>query len=304
MLSTDGLKEWKIDFTNQQKIVATEGGTGKLIPLKPHARPIAWFYEIKDKTWAPISQLNNFKIDQFRAESQKNNNKVTVFNIRENIRSSSVIEKFFKKAVTIEFSKKKLKLGNVVFEIRHEKEIDQVRQFKPDMPRAPPGPHAVLTPNDVDFVKVRDAFHLTLPTHNVKSITRFYHTEILENYQRAGMKVNQPSIGLLNEKLLWSWDFTPETIAIKETSTSSYGKGYYFSSDAALAVSLRPKSEPKRIVLSQVYLGRMFFSENRPKEYDAVADFFHTLVVRSGEGWLYVVPEVSRILPSFLVEYE
>jgi len=117
------------------------------------------------------------------------------------------------------------------------------------------------------------------------------------------MKINQPAIGHLNEKLLWCWDFTPE-IAVKESNSAQFGKGVHLASDARFAVSFRGKSDPKRLVLVQVFIGRMFFTESKPKEYESISDFFHTMVVRNGDGWVYVVPDAQRILPLFLIDYE
>jgi hypothetical protein len=283
--------------------VATDGGSGKLIPLQPKPRPISWYYQTKDNIWVPISLLNNFKIDQFRAAAQKDNHKVSQFNIREQIRSATVIEKFFKKVVALDFNKKKLILsGQQSLELRHEKDLDFIKYWKPDMPRTVSHPQDTLGPNDLDYGKVRDVFNLTLPGVPIRSITRYYHVESLEAYQKAGMKINQPAIGLLNEKLLWCWEFTPD-IAVKETNTSQFGKGVCLASDAALAASFRSKSEPKRLVLVQVYVGRMFFTENKPKEYEMISDFFNSCVVRVEEGWVYVIPDASRILPLFLIEY-
>jgi hypothetical protein len=305
-------RDWSIDFSTKGKYFAKESPSGKQIFLRPSQRATNLYYKDKDNTWVPLSLYSNYKIDQHRAAAKSQRSANTSITIRENMKNTGVIDKLFGKSrVRVDWQKKKLTWQQTTFDLKYEKELDWSWRY--EYPRAVNVPNVQLGQTDPEFIKVKDAFNLTMPLNKVKTVIRYY---LQNNEYLTFLKIikdTQSQVGYdVTEKLLWSWEFTcsPDKYNVKENlDPRNYGKGYQFASSANIAVKLR-KDPTKKLVLGMVLVGNSYYTRNKIewKGYEAVAEHFKSLACYydSGDvtGWIYVVPDHQRILPMYVIDWE
>jgi hypothetical protein len=236
----NSLKEWSINFSNIKKIFADQTEPSKQISLRPSPRAPNFYYRDKNNTWVPLSLSSNSKIDKYRATAKD----LSQIPIREIMQNTGVMDKILRNSrVNVDLKKFILCFHQETFDLTIEKNLDYYWQY--ENPRdwvKENTPLLKLQPNDTQFIKVKNAFKLTMPQNNVKTVIRYFLPEY-ETFLTT-IKKMQSQV----DKLLWSWEFTTSPcIAVNKNldSNNPYGTGYQFASSANIAVKLREKKISK-----------------------------------------------------------
>jgi len=278
-----------------------------------HRTPI-WYYR-ENGTWKPISSYNNCKINHSLDNCKRKQVKIPIIEISEGV-NSSILSYFTGTKLKVDVSNERVSFSGKQLELVIEGTLESNKNWPPEEDRSVDTPSETLTLNQsrekvIEFKKVKQAFNLTLP-HQIKSIIKFHG-------DRSGHVLAGAKLRFLNYKLLWSWNFSHENNRIvlnqeKDTEKTKFGTGYYLASDAALAQYFSTQTNNPSLVLSQVSLGKThYYIENNPLQFynhKDVKSSYHTLAVRQKvkfqnkdiEGWIYVIPEETRIFPTYLIE--
>jgi len=219
------------------------------------------------------------------------------------------------KRLKVDVNQSSVSCSGKTMKLEIEDEIEGFKFWTPDENRSVEATNEMLKDDKTvpDYKRVKHAFNLTLPQQSIVKIFKFHE-------DRAGYMMASAKLRFNNTKLLWSWNYRIEKEHIKlnpetATDTPSYGSGYYLASDAAVAQYFSSQKNPANnsLVLSQVNLGKTYYyTDNNPKAYYSLPpNNYHTLAVRIKvklgpkdiEGWIYVVPEEIRILPSYLITF-
>jgi hypothetical protein len=241
------------------------------------------------------------------------------------MKNTGVLEKIFRNSrVKVDWQKKKLSFHQEDFDLKFETELDYRWPYENPREVNENVPHIQLLATDLEFIKVKDAFKLTMPPNNVKSVIRYYLPKEYENFLKLKYKMQFPVSYDVNDKLLWSWNFTSSPYKYNvnkipksdEDRNNPYGPGYQFASSANIAVKLR-KKPTKKLVLAMVLIGNPYYTlvnKNGLWGYEALektdlADSFNSLACYYDSedgvtGWIYVVPDDQRILPMYVIHWE
>jgi len=305
----NSLREWSIDFTNKTKFFAKQTEPPKQIFLRHSQRATNFYYKDKDNIWVPLSLSSNYKIRADRPH-------VKTY-IQENMKTTGMLDKIFKNSrVQVELQNKKLYFRQEVYDIKCEQELDYHWPYENPREFNEKVPHEKLPLDDPEFIKVKDAFKLTMPQKTVKTVTRYFLPEY-ETFLNLNKKMQYQDSYEVKDKLLWSWDFTASPYKYdvnKNEKNNPYGPGYQFASSANIAVNLR-KKKSKILVLGVVLIGNPFYitlaNKNGLGGLEAggeIEDFNSLACYYDSEdgvtGWIYVVPDDQRILPMYVIHWE